>query len=432
MASGPVIKPAPDTATATSSSTGLGIDYGKGKGPKPNYTVALTTLTMLFFMMGFITCMNDIIIPYFKKIFSLTYAEAMLVQLCFFASYFVVSMPSGYLIQKIGYKKSIIIGFSVAALGCFLFYPSADLQSYPLFLASLFILASGIVVLQVAGNPYVAILGKPETASSRLTLTQAFNSLGTTIAPLLGSFLILSQLESNPDTATGVQMPYLVLCAIMLIIALIISFIKLPAMQPESANLKLSQGEESKSALSFSHLRLGAIAIFTYVGAEVAIGSFMVNYFELPSVANLAETEAGKLLSFYWGGAMVGRFLGAYLLTLIKPSRVLIFNALIAIILIAVSVSTSGVVAMWAMLGVGLFNSIMFATIFTLAVDNLGKFTNQGSGILCTAIVGGAIIPWVQGYAADQIGLHLSYIIPIVCYLYIAWYGISGYKQKKA
>jgi MFS transporter, FHS family, L-fucose permease len=424
MAAGPVLQKAPDLIKQ-----GVGQESFEGK--RPDYTVALATLTMLFFMMGFITCMNDIIIPYFKSIFSLNFTQAMMVQFCFFSAYFVMSIPSGYLIQRTGYKKAIILGFIIAAFGCLLFYPSADLQSYPLFLGAFFILATGIVLLQVAGNPYVAILGKPETASARLTLTQAFNSVGTTIAPIIGSSLILSKLNTNPGDATAVQMPYLVFCGIMVTIAIIISMIKLPVLQPESNTVTEKKGE-SKSAWSYKHLRFGALAIFTYVGAEVAIGSFMVNYFNLPSLGGLDEESAGHLLTYYWGGAMVGRFIGAGLLRVIKPWKILTFNSAVTIALVVTSILTSGTIAMWSLILVGLFNSVMFATIFTLAVDNLGKHTNQGSGILCTAIVGGAVIPLMQGLVADSIGLNLAFIIPILCYAYIAWYGFIGHKQKLA
>lgn len=398
------------------------------QAPANNYYLALSTLTILFFMMGFITCMNDILIPYLKSVFSLNYTEAMLVNMCFFMAYFVVSVPSGLLVGKIGYKKGIIAGFILAALGCLLFYPSAELKSYPLFLFSFFVLASGITLLQVAGNPYVAVLGKAETASARLTLTQAFNSVGTTVAPVLGSILILTQLEQAPDSVTAVKMPYLVLSCVMLLIALVISFIRLPEIKSAA---EVQPETDSKGAWSFRHLRLGAVGIFLYVGAEVAIGSFLVNYFGLSEVMGMAETEAGHYVAFYWGGAMVGRFIGAYVLRRISPEKVLVFTGIMAIILILLSLGTTGLLAMWSLLAVGLFNAVMFATIFTLAVKNLKEYTNQGSGILCTAIVGGALIPLLQGFAADAFGLRLAFLVPVVCYLYIAWYGAKGYKTTE-
>lgn len=395
------------------------------QAPANDYRLALSALTILFFMMGFITCMNDILIPYLKSVFSLSYTEAMLVNMCFFMAYFVVSVPSGWLVEKIGYKRGIIAGFMLASFGCMLFYPSAELKSYPIFLFSFFILASGITLLQVAGNPYVAILGKAETAPARLTLTQAFNSVGTTVAPILGSFLILTQLEQAPGSVAAVKGPYLILSFAMLLIALLISFIRLPEIKPEA---RVREKVVTKGVWGFRHLRFGAFGIFLYVGAEVAIGSFLVNYFGLPDVMGMAEKEAGHYVAFYWGGAMVGRFIGAYLLRKINPGKVLMFTGIMAVALIFLSLTTTGLLAMWSLLAVGLFNAVIFATIFTLALKDLNEYTNQASGILCTAIVGGALIPMLQGFAADAFGLRLAFLVPIACYLYIAWYGIEGYK----
>ena len=411
------------------------------------YTFELTILTSLFFMWGFITCLNDILIPHLKAVFALNYAKAMLIQFSFFAAYFIVSLPSGMVVEKIGYKKGIITGLMTAGLGCVLFYPAAGLRSYTLFLLALFILASGITMLQVAANPYVTILGKPETASSRLNLTQAFNSLGTTVAPYFGSLLILSvaiktvgEIKEMPPAALlayqiteahAVQMPYLGLATILLLIAGMFALIRLP--DPEAGSV--SAGDETgqdyndfcRSAWDYRHLVLGAVGIFIYVGAEVSIGSFLVNYIGQPYIAGLPEAKAGKLISFYWGGAMIGRFIGSAVQRKIKPGSVLAFNAFCAALLVVISMLTLGTVAMWSILLVGLFNSIMFPTIFSLAIKGLGKHTGQGSGILCMAIVGGAIIPVIQGFLADSIGIHHAFIIPAVCYLYIAYYGIKGH-----
>lgn len=471
-----------------------------------NYTPALVVLTSLFFMWGFITSLNDILIPHLKAIFDLNYTQAMLVQFTFFTAYAIVSLPSGILVEKIGYKTGIIIGLLTAAVGTILFYPAAGYRSYELFLFAFFILASGITLLQVAANPYVAILGKPETASSRLNLSQAFNSLGTTIAPIFGSILILAVAAKGADEiaklsmteqeayklmeAGSVQTPYIILTGMLVLIAVIIAMFKLPKI--EAASQSSSDGEGAsfdhhhKSAWGYRHLVLGAIAIFVYVGGEVAIGSFLVNYFK--ELLGMQEADAGTYVALYWGGAMIGRFFGSitlssmtdtkkkniyaalvFVLALVlamyvtkeyqnfanfsfagfsktltflvlvavnfvafnlgkqKPGRTLAILSVIAAVLVIISMLTFGQVAMWSILAVGLFNSIMFPTIFTLAIDGLGKHTGQGSGILCTAIVGGALIPLAQGFLADTIGIHHAFILPVLCYVYIAYYGVKGH-----
>jgi len=402
-------------------------------GNQPSYLPALVVLTSLFFMWGFITSLNDILIPHLKAIFTLTYVQAMLIQFSFFGAYFVMSVPSGYLVEKLGYRRGIIIGLSTAGVACLGFYPAASMQSYPLFLAALFVLASGITLLQVAANPYVAILGAPSTAASRLNLTQAFNSLGTTIGPLLGSMLILSvavTAGAPADTASEIQTvqgPYLVLAGLLFAIAIVFSQFKLPVIRGMDATTAAADDHQVPSVWKHSHLVLGAIAIFMYVGAEVAIGSFLVNFMAQPEVAGLQENVAGRYLAFYWGGAMVGRFIGAVVLRKIKPGYVLGFNAACAILLLIVAMTFAGKVAMWAVLAIGLFNSIMFPTIFTLAIARLGRHTGEGSGVLCMAIVGGAIVPVVQGYFADTMGLLPSFFVPAVCYAYIVYYGLKGY-----
>lgn len=415
-----------------------------------NYTFALTTLTTLFFMWGFITCLNDILIPHLKAVFTLNYTQVMLIQFSFFTAYAIVSIPAGILVEKIGYKNGIVTGLITAGVGCLLFYPSAAYQSYIMFLGALFVLASGITILQVAANPYVAILGKPETAASRLTLSQALNSLGTTIAPYFGSLLILSVAVKtvedfkmmNPGEiaayklaeANAVQFPYLGLAAALFVIAAIFAVIKLPKIEAADVSASGDEGNSfhdlHSSAWGYKHLVLGAVGLFVYVGGEVSIGSFLVNYLGQPFIAGLKEADAGKLVSFYWGGAMVGRFIGSAVQRKINPGKVLAFNAVVAASLVIISMLTFGQIAMWAMLAVGLFNSVMFPTIFTLAIDGLGKHTGQASGILCTAIVGGAILPVVQGFFADNIGIHHAFFIPVLCYLYIAFYGWKGHKPS--
>jgi FHS family L-fucose permease-like MFS transporter len=414
------------------------------------YLAPLAVLTTLFFMWGFITCLNDIIIPHLKAVFELNYAQAMLIQFAFFTAYFVVSLPSGLIVNKLGYKSGIIIGLITAGAGCLLFYPAAGARSYPLFLLALFILASGITLLQVAANPFVAILGKAETASSRLTMTQALNSVGTAIAPIFGSFLILANVVKSPAElkqlspaaveayriaeASSVQTPYLGLAAALVVLAIAIGLFKLPKIDAASGGSDVGEGAAShahKSAWSYRHLVLGAVGIFVYVGAEVAIGSFLVNYFKEPSIGGLTEAQGARYVSLYWSGAMVGRFIGTVTLRFLRPGKVLMAHALAAAVLVIATMAFTGSVAMWSIIAVGLFNSIMFPTIFTLAIDGLGKHTGQGSGILCMAIVGGALVPVIQGALADRIGIHHCFIIPVVCYLYIAWYGVAGHPTAK-
>tara|TARA_R110001583_G_scaffold170446_1_gene323864 strand:- start:7644 stop:8900 length:1257 start_codon:yes stop_codon:yes gene_type:complete len=398
-----------------------------------NYRFALISLTSLFFMWGFITCLNDILIPHLKAVFELTYSQAMLVQFCFFGAYFLVSLPAGVLVKKLGYQKGIVIGLAVAALGCLCFYPAAAFHSYPVFLMALFILASGITLLQVSANPYVSLLGAAKTASSRLTMTQAFNSLGTTIAPFFGAFLILNQAAesmSAQESAEAVQIPYVLLTAMLLGLAGLFSYIKLPVMSASQAEVTIDDATPSGSAWQHRHLILGAVGIFVYVGAEVAIGSFLVSFLAEPSIAGLEESQAAKYIAYYWGGAMAGRFIGAVVMQKIAAGKVLCFNAIVAICLILVAIFASGTLAMVAILLVGLCNSIMFPTIFSLALNGLGKYTSQGSGILCLAIVGGAIIPLFQGILADSIGIQSAFFLPILCYLFIAYYGLIGSKPQ--
>lgn len=409
-----------------------------GTASQQNYTFALSALTTLFFMWGFLTCLNDILIPHLKEVFDLNYTQGMLIQFCFFGAYFLVSLPAGLLVKKVGYKTGAVIGLVIAALGCLMFYPAAAMREYAVFLAALFVLAGGITVLQVSANPYVAILGKPETASSRLTLTQAFNSFGTTIAPMIGGALILGAVTVDSNLtgdallqakAHAVQIPYVVLASALLLLAAVFAFLKLPVIVDEALP---ASAEDSGSAWQYSHLVLGAVGIFVYVGGEVAIGSLLVNFMGLPEIAGLAEKDAANFVSYYWGGAMVGRFIGSAVMQKVPGGTVLAFNALAAVVLILVAVFTSGSLAMWAILAVGLCNSVMFPTIFSLAVTGLGRHTSQGSSILCMAIVGGALIPLAQGALADSLGLQLSFLLPILCYLYIVFYGLKGHKNTHA
>ena len=400
-----------------------------------NHTPALVVLTTLFFMMGFITCMNDILIPHLKDIFELTYVQAMLIQFCFFTAYAIMSIPMGYLVGKIGYKNGVISGFVLTAIGCLLFYPAAGSHSYATFLGALFILASGVTLLQVAGNPYVTLLSKPGKESATLTLVQAFNSLGTTIAPQIGAFLILAdatQTVSKAEQISSVQIPYLGLAGLLIILAVFVKMIRLPDANKIAEEESEHNHDGKHSVWQYRHLIFGAAGIFCYVGAEVSIGSLLVNV--LGYLKGLDHASAAKYLSFYWGGAMVGRFLGSAIMAKIAPNRYLAFNATAAVVLLGVAMlagKASADVAMWALLAIGFFNSIMFPTIFSLATKGLGRFTSSASGVLCTAIVGGAVVPVVQGWAADTYGLMISFVVSAICYVYIVFFAIKGYKADE-
>ncbi|HXM16527.1 MAG TPA: sugar MFS transporter [Candidatus Eremiobacteraceae bacterium] len=408
-----------------------------------NYRRPLAMVTTLFFMWGFLTSLNDILIPHLKTVFDLNYAKAMLIQFAFFTSYFVFSLPSGKLIDKVGYKKAMVAGLFTMGIGALLFLPAASVPSFPFFLTALIVLAAGMTILQVSANPYVAILGPEKTAASRLNLAQAFNSLGTTIGPKLGGMLILSgaplaaaaisamsapQLQAyRVEQASSVKTPYLIFALALMALGVAIALFKLPAI----ASVEQRSGAGHDSIWRHTHLILGAIGIFVYVGAEVSIGSFLVNYFSQPDIGNISELAAAGLLSFYWGGAMVGRFIGSALQQKIAANKILGVAAIVAALLVITSMLTFGHVAMWTIIAVGLFNSVMFPTIFTLAIEGLGPLTGDGSGLLVAAIVGGAIIPEIQGIIADRIGIHHAFFLPILCYMYIAYFAFVGSQKKQ-
>jgi MFS transporter, FHS family, L-fucose permease len=408
-----------------------------------SYTGPLAVVTTLFFMWGFLTCLNDILVPHLKPIFDLNYKEIMLIQFAFFGAYFLFSIPSAKIIDWIGYQRSMVVGLLTMGVGAFLFVPAASVPSYPLFLMALIVLAAGITCLQVAANPYVTVLGKPQTASSRLTLTQAFNSLGTSLAPSFGGVLILSAVPKSmeeiramaPDAlrayrlheAATVKTPYVGLGIALVVLAVAIGSFKLPKI-PQAQH---KVGEKVDDSIwRHPNLVFGAIGIFVYVGAEVAIGSFLVNYFSQPDIGGLTEKVAASFVSFYWGGAMVGRFIGSGLLQKITTGRLLGICAVCAAALVTISMIGTGHFAMWSIILVGLFNSIMFPSIFTLGVAELGPLTGDGSGIMIMAIVGGAIIPLVQGAIADRIGIHHAFFLPVICYLYILFFALSGSKPN--
>lgn len=448
------------------------------------FTSSLAVMISLFFMWGFITSLNDVLTPFLKGVFELSHFEANLVQFAFFGAYFIGSMiyfissiTIGDPIAKMGYKNGIILGLLLSALGCFLFFPSAHFKSFGFFLGALFCISFGLTILQIAANPYVALLGRSETASSRLNLAQGFNSFGHTIAPVIGGFLIFKFFftADNPG-ANSVKIPYLIFGGAFLVLALFIAFVHLPAF---TGGEKI---ERKPEALKHKNLLWGIFAIFFYVGAEVSIGSNLVAYLKLPDIAGLTEADASKYLAFYWGGAMIGRFMGSislsetkgakkyfsmaavavvlfiiiFLITKIEfelvwyflifliinyfafilgkslPARTLTIFALFVMALLLVGIFGSGKPAMWSMLGIGMFNSIMWSNIFTLAIDKLGKYTSQGSSLLVMMIVGGAILPLIQGALADATGVHYSLFVPLLAYLYLIFYGVKGYKINTA
>lgn len=433
---------------------------------KPNnqsYSKAFYLLTLLFFLWGFITVLVDSLIPRLRELFTLTYFEAGLVQFAFFGAYFLLSIPASFILSKIGYKKGILLGLLTMAIGCLMFYPAASYRIFGIFILAYFILAGGITLLQVAANPYVAVLGSEDKASSRLNLSQAFNSLGTAIAPAVGALFILSDTIKNSDEiaqlssiekeayytteAAAVQNPFLWLALFILLIASLFFFVKLPKLINETQTGSYFQILKNKNVL------LGVLGIFFYVGAEVAIGSYLINYFLDMNIVNVIKNSdfmssiaasilnadletkdskaiVGVFVTFYWSGAMIGRFIGAYLTRIIKPGNVLAIFATCAVLLIATSILSHGVIAMWSILAVGLFNSIMFPTIFTIAIDGLGDLKPKASGLLCTAIVGGAIIPPFFGYLSDLAGFKNALFFIIACYGYILYLGFKSTKQQ--
>ena len=418
------------------STADLNVSHAPAPLPAATDKPAMAMVTTLFFMWGFLTSLNDILVPHLKSIFDLTYAEAMLIQFSFFSAYFVFALPSGKLIEWIGYKKAMVGGLFTMGLGALLFIPAASQPSFPLFLAALIVLAAGITVLQVSANPYVAVLGPEQTASSRLNLTQAFNSLGTTVGPWFGSFLILSGAPVALDVirgmppdqlhayrlqqASSVKLPYLGLAVALFVLGLIIAKFKLPVISAVEQH-----GQVHESVWKHRRLVLGAIGIFVYVGAEVSIGSLLVSYMSQPNIGNISIQVAARFVSLYWGGAMIGRFIGSAVLRRLRTGMVLGFSALTAFLLVVVSMLSFGHLAMWSILLVGLFNSTMFPSIFTLSIEGLGPLTGKGSAVLVCAIVGGAIIPELQGVLADHIGIHHAFILPALCYLYIAFFAFK-------
>jgi FHS family L-fucose permease-like MFS transporter len=416
-------------------------------------TRAMTVATALFFMVGFLTCLNDVIIPHLKSIFELSYAEAMLVQFAFFSSYFVFSYPGGRLVDKLGYKRTMVAGLLIMAVGALGFLPAANYATFAIFLAALVILAAGMTTVQVAANPYVTVIGPPATASSRLNLAQAFNSVGTFIAPFLGSLFILKgakpitpeRLQTMSEVArqayrtaeaSSVRIPYIGMALVLSCLAIGLALIKL---KPQESAVNLTQdfrpgafadSLNTDSIWRHPWLLTGALGLFTYVGAEVSIGSLLVNFMGLRQVAGLPEAKAANFLMVYWGGAMLGRFIGSALLQRLRTGPVLGSAALAACCLVIFTVLTHGHTAMYALLAVGFCNSIMFPSIFTLGIQDLGSLTSKGSSLMIAAIVGGAIIPLGTGKLADHIGLQAAFLLPAICYVYIACFGLASSRRK--
>jgi FHS family L-fucose permease-like MFS transporter len=412
----------------------------KADRPAGNYTVALAVLTTVFFMWGFATVLNDILVPHLKAVFSLNYARSLLVQFVFYLAYLLMAIPAAKVLERIGYKASVVFGLLGMALSAAAFVPAATLQSYGVFLAALFALASSITLLQVAANPYVAVIGPSESASSRLNLVQAFNSMGTTVAPLFGGLLILSR--SSSGTAAGaeamltaqqrvadvqaVELPYLIIAGVLVALAVLVWRVRLPDLGKETR--RAARAERGKHSLwQHRNLVLGVPAICLYLVAEIGIGSTLVNFISLPNVGAMSHASASGYVSIFWGGAMAGRFAGALLLRWVAPERMLASVSIGALVLAVIAIATDGHLSMWCLIAVGLCHSIMFPTIFTLGIRGLGPLTEEGSGLLIMAIAGGALSA-LQGVIADRIGLQLSYLLPAACYVYVLFYALWGAK----
>ncbi|WP_324697912.1 sugar MFS transporter [Novosphingobium sp. RL4] len=407
------------------------------------YGPALTLLASLFFMWGFITVINNTLLPHLRSVFDLSYTQTTLIESVWFIAYFVASIPSAKLIERVGYQKSLVTGLLIMAAGGLGMMLAASIPSYGITLVMLFVIASGITLLQVAANPYVAVVGKPETASSRLNLVQALNSAGTMLAPLFGAYLILGRSKSGTSAAGtvltdaerladahSVILPYALVAVVLVILAVVIAKFPLPSMG--TANSRLAK-EQRKHLSLWNHRNLvfGIPAIFIYLIAEIGVANLFVNFVSQPDIANLTHEQAGKYLTFLWGGMMVGRFAGSAIMQRFDAGKVLAFFSVGAFAVMVVTIFAHGPVAMWSLILVGLFHSIMFPTIFTLGIKGLGPLTEEGSGLLVMAIAGGALVI-VQGWLADNFGLQNSFILTAVCELYVLFYALWGSKVTNA
>ncbi|WP_439822721.1 L-fucose:H+ symporter permease [Rhodanobacter sp. FW021-MT20] len=410
-----------------------------------DFPMALGVITTVFFMWGLLTALNDILIPHLKSTFQLDYAQVMLVQSTFFGAYFLMALPAGKLVARLGYKNGVVAGLAIAGIGALGFWPAAALHLYGAFLGALFVLATGITVLQVAANPYVSLLGPERTSSSRLTLAQALNSLGTALALWFGGKLILSAVVKSPtdiahmagadqlayqaQQAHAVQGPYIGLAIVLFLLAVFVWLFRLPALREATDQADVGHHTYA-DVLRHPHVLFGVLGIFFYVGAEVSIGSAMVNYLAMPDIGHISEQQAAYYTSFYWGGAMIGRFLGSWLMAFLSPRKLLSVFAVINALLVITTMLSHGDVAVVSIIAIGLFNSIMFPTIFALGIERLGPMTSKASSLLIMAIVGGAVIPYLLGVLADHIGLQHAFILPLLCYAYIVFYGVSGSKIR--
>jgi FHS family L-fucose permease-like MFS transporter len=407
------------------------------------YGAALAVLATVFFMWGFATVLNDILVPHLKAVFSLNYGQSLLIQFVFYLGYLLMSLPAAKLLERIGYKRSIVFGLLGMAVSALLFVPAAAFASFGVFLIALFFLASAITLLQVAANPYVAVIGPTNTASSRLNLVQAFNSAGTTVAPIFGGILILGR--STGGTAAGgdvaltsaqraadaqaVELPYVLIAGVLVALAVLVWWVRMPDLAAE--NRRAAREERKRQSLwHHPNLVFGVPAIFIYLIAEIGIGSTLVNFISLPQIGAMSHAEAANYLTLFWGGAMAGRFIGAFAMRKVSGERVLAIVSIGALVLCLTAVATKGALAMWCLIAVGLCHSVMFPTIFTLGIRGLGPLTEEGSGLLIMAIAGGALSA-LQGVIADHIGLQLSYLLPAACYVYVLFYAIWGSRVRE-
>jgi FHS family L-fucose permease-like MFS transporter len=400
----------------------------------PGYLVPFFIVTALFFIFGFITNLNMALVPHLRSIFDLPYAWAMLAESAFFLAYFVFSAPTSKLIETIGYKKTMVVSLFIQVVGCLLFVPAAKMVSFPLFLTAVFVVGAGVTALQTSANPYVSILGPEDTSSIRLNLAQAFNSIGGTIAPLIAGAYILTdpaKLATKASVADTVRLPYMLIAGGLFILGLAVAFMHLPHITQTQEFRPGKEGDPvlSRSIWSYKHTVLGALGIFFYVGVEVGLASIAVNYFKLQGMST-AQT-ASYLVSLYWLGALIGRLLGAGIMTKVKAGKLLGIFGSLAALSIAISMFTSGHLAIGALVLCGFFNSVMFPNIFTLGIAGLGPMTSKGSGLIMTAVVGGAVIPYLLGALADKVGIQMSFVLPVICYLYIAFYGFVGSKPTR-
>jgi len=424
-------------------SSAVGAQSVDGTGGAASYRPALSLLATLFFMWGFITVINNTLLPHLRSVFVLDYTRTTLIESVWFIAYFVASLPSAKLIERVGYQRAIVIGLVIMAAGALTMVPAAHLASYGLVLTALFVIASGITLLQVAANPYVAVIGPHETSSARLNLVQAFNSLGTTLAPLFAGYLILGRSKGGTAEA-GVQLtaaeryadaqsvilPYLIVAVVLVALAVVIARFPLPAIG-QSTQRASKVDRAGLSLWRHRNLVFGVPAIFIYLIAEIGVANLFINFVSQPDIAAITHEQASRYLALLWGGMMVGRFVGSFVMRRVPAEHVLAAFSIGAFVLMLVTTFASGPIAMWSLILVGLCHSIMFPTIFTLGIRGLGPLTEEGSGLLIMAIAGGALVV-VQGWLADRYGLQLSFLLTAACELYVLFYALWGSRPTHA